>query len=436
MIDRRKFLGGAAALIGLPFLESLAPRAAKAQANSPPKRLLVFYFPNGMHTSHWIPETIGPDYQLERALSPLAPFRDRITVISNLDNPAAEEVEDGPHARGTGSFLTATRVLKSEQNLQNGLSLDQALVQNLAPETRFPSLQVGLEGGAYGAGCDAGFSCAYQRNISWAGPASPLAKIVSPSVMFDRLFAGTDAAASLTEAARRRRLEKSVLDAVLEEAHGIETALGSSDRRKLDEYFSGLRELERRIEPMSGSGSSCLAVEPDLTSRDLSAHARAMADLMVAAFQCDLTRFVTFMLFNSGANQLFDFIGVHGAHHDVSHHDDDPERLDQYLAINTWQVAQFAYLVERLAAIEEPSGTLLDNSLLLLSSEISDGNRHDHVNLPVVLAGSAGGALRPGRHIRAPDREPIANLFLAILHAFGVPLATFGDHGNAPLGGL
>lgn len=428
-LDRRRFLGGAGALIALPWLESTARAADEA-----PQRFLSFYIPNGMYVPHWMPAATGANYELPPALASLAAVRSEVTVISGLANRSAHRDEDGAHVRGTGGYLTAVPILRSEERLGNAVSLDQQLVQALAPPTRFRSLQLGVESGSFTASCDAGFACAYQRTISWAGPATPLPLTTSPRIVFDRMFAGTDAAASAEQRAREKRLRASVLDTVRAEASSLAAKSGSADRRKLDEYFTGLRELEQRLTP--APSASCVAPELDREPLDPAAHTRAMCDLMIAAMMCDHTRFLTFMSAVSGSNRSYEFIGVHADHHDVSHHDDNPDKLEKYGAIAAWQVAQFAYLVGRMAAIEEMGGTLLDHSLLYFSSEISDGNAHDHVNLPVILAGRAGGKYHPGRHVKTRENEPIANLYLHILQSFGVAASSFGIDGTTPLGEL
>jgi hypothetical protein len=422
--DRRLFLGGASALLALPWLESLGA----AQSAKRPRRFIAFFTPNGLPARDCKP--IGPVHGVDwpAALAPLAPFADRVTIVGGLQNDVAEG-EDAPHARGTGGFLTGARILGSETEIRSGISVDQRIVRASRPPTRFPSIELGLEGGAAIGDCDAGYSCAYQRNIAWAGPTSPLPKISSPRIFYDRLFAGTEVAATAKERERRRLLSASVLDVVREEARALEGSVSGLDRTRLDEYQTGLRELELRLDRLDHS--SCSADEPRRID-DPAENAAAMIDLMAAAIRCDLTRVMTFMLANSGSSRSYSFIGVDADHHDLSHDDDDPEIAAQLSSVNRWQIEQFARLVSRLAEIPEGDGTVLDDSLLFLSSELSDGNRHDHHDLPVILAGGASGAITPGRWVEAPGR-PIADLYLRFLHDFEIPDASFGDRGTSPL---
>lgn len=435
-MNRRRFLGGAAALVALPALESLFWRRAVAQTMPVAQRLFVFYFPNGMHRRDWRPTTVGEDYELMPAMQSLAPIRDKVSIVTNLSMAPAEG-GDGDHARGTGCFLTAVPILQSENRLQAGISLDQAIVRGTMPSTRYPSLQLGLERKPNAGACDAGYACAYQRSIAWSGPSSPLPNIASPDVLFRRLFAGTDATATGRDVLRRRRLAASVLDTVTEEASSLSTQLGTRDRRKLDEYLTGIRELELRVHAEAPAGT-CVAPDPQTTrATDVAAQTRLLIDLSVAAFQCDVTRTITFMLADSGSNRSYEFLGAKNSHHDASHHDEDDERLRDYRKIVTWEIEQFAYLARRLDAIDTSDGrTLLDECLLLCSSEISDGQRHEHHDLPVVLAGSAGGAFSTGEHIEAAPDEPIANLFLSVLHGFGVAEPTFGRDGARAFTGV
>jgi len=294
------------------------------------------------------------------------------------------------------------------------------------------SLQVGIDGGSSAGGCDSGYSCAYARNVSWSGPATPLPKLTDPAIVFDRLFAGFDAQASAAELARRERQSSSLLDYVLGDATTLATRLGVSDRAKLDEYMTGVRELEQRIMG-GGSGPSC---DPGTRpSRDLGfqEHIQVMSDLMVLAMQCDVTRFTTFMLGNAGSNRAYDFLGVTGGHHELSHHAQDPYKQEALTTIGTWEVQQFAYLLDRMRTVDEGGESLLDHSVVFFSSEIEDGDSHSHMNMPILLAGKGGGAFTPGRHVVFNDQPSVGNLFVSILQAFGMNDSAFGDDGMAPL---
>lgn len=431
VLSRRTFLRGAGAAVALPFLDAMVPAFARAQAQATARRFLAWYVPNGMHMPAWTPAATGPGYALSPILAPLAPVRGEVLVLSNLSNRAGSDNVAGDHARGTGSFLTCTRVRRTEgADIENGVSLDQVIAQAIGGDTTLPSVQLGTEGGGSSGNCDSGYSCAYARNISWAGPASPLAKEINPQNAFDRLFQGADAQLSAEERERRRQHRLSILDAVAEDARGLRVQLGASDRGKLDEYLTGVRELELRVE--ATTGASCVANEPEPPD-DHRERVRAMTDVMVLAFRCDVTRVISFMMGNAGSNQTYPWLGVGDGHHQISHHQGNPANHAMLQTIDTWEVEQFAYLLQQLAAIPEPGGSVLDSSLVFFSSEIADGDWHSHTDMPVLLAGRGGGAVQPGRHLRWSSERRLADLFLTILAAFGIPRASFGLDGTAPL---
>ncbi|MBT6436007.1 MAG: DUF1552 domain-containing protein [Deltaproteobacteria bacterium] len=436
-ISRRAFLGGAGAMLSLPLFESLLPvgRQAFAADSASPVRLLFYYVPNGMHMPDFIPETTGSSYTIPTILEPLSAHRANLNVISGLANRAGEDNVPGDHARGTGSFLTCNRVVKTDgDGIQNGVSVDQFAAQNMGIETPFASLQLGTAGGSSVGDCDSGYSCAYSRNISWADSNTPLAKVTNPRLAFDRLFGGFDSELSAEAVERRRLYRLSMLDALVEDSLSLRARLNTHDAQKLDEYLTGVRELEVRV--MEAEDVTCApgTVPPD--SFDFETHVQLMTGIMVKAFQCDMTRLISFMLSNAGSNQSYSFLGVSGAHHEISHHQNVQENFDKLKVINQWEVAQFASLLDGLAAVPEGEGTLLDQSLVFFSSEIADGNSHQHTNLPIILAGSGGGASAPGRHIQYSEEAPVANLFISMLAAVGVEASTFGMDGTGPLTAL
>lgn len=430
-LSRRTFLRGLGATVALPFLDAMVPSSARAQAQASARRFLAWYVPNGIHMGAWTPATTGASYALSPILQPLAPIRGEVLVLSNLSNRAGTDNVAGDHARGTGSFLTCTRVRRTEgTDIENGVSLDQLIAQRIGGATLLPSVQLGTEGGGSSGNCDSGYSCAYARNISWAGPASPLAKETNPQNAFDRLFQGADPQLTAEERERRRQLRLSVLDAVGGDARRLRLELGPTDRGKLDEYLTGVRELELRVE--AATAASCTANQPEPPA-DHRARVRAMCDIMVLAFRCDVTRVITFMQANAGSNQTYPWLGVDDGHHQVSHHQGLPENLAALQAIDTWEVEQFAYLLQQLAAIPEPGGSALDSSVVYFSSELEDGDAHRHLNMPILLAGRGGGAFAPGRHLRWTSEARLADLFLTILAAFGIVQPSFGLDGTAPL---
>jgi hypothetical protein len=326
-------------------------------------------------------------------------------------------------------------VFKTEgADIQNGVSLDQVIAGQVGAATRFASLELGLEGGSAAGGCDSGYSCAYARNIAWAGPSSPLPKVTSPRVAFDRLFAGYDPAATQAQIEERIARDRSVLDYSLDQATSLRGKLGRTDQGKLDEYLTAVRELEMRLDDPAVTCTPGAAPGDD---PDVRVRVQNMLDLVALAYQCDLTRVVTFMLGNAGSNRTYPFLDIPDAHHEISHHQDDPAKIAKLQTIDTWEVEQLAYLLGKLKAMTDVDGTpVLDSTCVFFSSEIEDGNSHSHYNMPIVVAGKAGGAFKTGRHVVYDGDPPVANLFLSILGAFGVGAPTFGDDGTAPLAGL
>lgn len=432
-LSRRLFLGGAGALVGLPALESLVPRPARADDHQA-LRVLAFYVPNGIHMAAWTPVDDGPGYTLSPILAPLANVKSKVLVLSGLSNKPSRPDGPGDHAAGTAGFLTCRHVVKTEgANIQNGVSMDQVAASVLAEATTIGSLQLGIDGGAGAGDCDSGYSCAYARNISWASATQPLPKTVNPQVVWDMLFGGLDPEATEEQKQKRILYRTSILDHVHAEATTLRGRLGQTDRRKLDEYLDGVFELEQKIVKAS-LGPACTPGERPPADLPYPEHVRLMCDLMVLALQCDSTRVVSFMLGNAGSGRSYGFLEVPEGHHELSHHQDLQENFDKLTTIDTWEVAQLAYLLERMDAVVEADGsTLLDNSAVFFSSEIEDGNSHAHVNLPVLLAGGLGGALGPGRHLRFSNEEPVANLFTTVLQAVGADVSTFGDDGTGPL---
>jgi hypothetical protein len=435
-ISRRAFVGGAGATVALPFLPSLWRGRAFAQA-APPLRFLAYYVPCGIHMPAWTPAAEGAGYAITPILQPLvdAAVRDDVLVLTGLANEPARPDGPGDHASGTGAFLTCAHPYKTEgADLKNGISVDQVAAGVIGTDTPFPSLELGIEGGSSAGGCDSGYSCAYSRNIAWAGESTPLPHLTNPSTVFDRLFGGLDPMASAAELERRKRHKTSVLDYVIGDTTRLSGTLGATDRRKLDEYLTGLRALETRINDDSMTVCDPGTRPPD--NYDYPTQVGLMQDLMVLALQCDMTRVITFMLGQAATGRSYDFIGVTGAHHELSHHQDDAAKQASLQTIDTWEVEQFATLLAKLKAIDEGGMSLLDNAAVFFSSEIEDGDSHSHYNLPVLVAGKLGGALNPGRHLRYADDEPIANLFTSLLQGLGVSNDKFGLDGTGPLPNL
>ncbi len=434
--SRRAFLGGAGVILALPALDifgsALGGRRARAAAADKPRRMVFMYTPNGMHMPSWTPASAGATWS-SATLDDLGDMKSEALVISGLQNLPGKPSGAGDHGAGTGAYLTCRSVRKTEgDDIQSGISVDQVAAGEIGKSTRYSSVELGLEGGAGLGGCDSGYSCAYTRNIAWASEKTPLPKVTNPRVVFDRLFAGYDP--SETELVRERRMKqnKSILDWVRADANNLATKVGSNDKQKLDEYLTGVRGIEERL--AQSRDEVCEAAARPAEIYDLEEHVGLMSDLLVTAFRCDLTRICTVMLGNGGSGRSFTFVDptVTGGHHDISHHQDDPENFRKLEIINRWEVRKLAELARKLHAVKDAEGaSLLDQTIIYLSSEISDGNSHSHVDLPVVLVGRGGGAITPG-HIVRPG-ESMANLFIALLGAVGVQVATFGDDGTAPL---
>lgn len=434
-ISRRMLLRGAGAAVALPLLEQMLPSIARAQNSGapPPRRLVAFYVPCGIHMANWTPAATGANYTLTPILAPLAPVKSDVLVLSGLANLPARPDGAGDHASGTGSFITARHVVKTNgAGISNGISMDQAAANVLKQYTKFPSLELGVIGGGSSGDCDSGYSCAYANNIAWANATTPLAKEVNPQAVFDRLFAAVDPNQTPAAVAKRKLYKQSVLDAVKADSAALKAKLGKSDRMKLEQYEAGIVDIETRLKNTTPANLCDPGTRPS-PPVDIRERTKMMLDLMVLAFQCDLTRVATFMLGNAGNYYVYNFLGLNEGHHAYSHHQGIASNLDALTKIDTWEVEQFSYLLQKMKAIVEPDGTMLDNSAIFFSSEIEDGDAHRHTNMPILVAGKAGGNFTSGRHIRYTTQRPVANLFISMLNAIGAPTTTFGDDGTGPL---
>jgi hypothetical protein len=429
-ISRRTLLRGTGTAIALPWLELMTPARARAGAAAPPVRMAFLYVPNGVHMPSWTPAFEGAGFVLPEILEPLQAFRDDLLVLSGLtlDQARAHGDGGGDHARAMAAFLTGRHPRKTEgADLRAGVSVDQVAAREIGLATRFPSLELGCEGSKNVGDCDHGYSCAYQSNLSWRDERTPVAKQVNPRVVFDRLFGAPDDDAETS--ARLDRHRKSVLDHAGEDARRLRSRLGAADRRRLEEYLTSVREVERRVlgnTPVAGTSAGRLP-RPLGIPADFQEHFRLMADLLALAFHTDSTRVATLVLANDGSNRSYPRIEVPDGHHDLSHHGGDPAKQAKIRAINRFHVAELAYFLERLKSIPEGDRTLLDHCIVLYGSGISDGNAHRHDDLPILLAGRAGGSLATGRHVRAARETPLTNLYLSMLDRAGVSLDRFGD---------
>lgn len=433
-ITRRTALKGVGVSLALPWLGSLAPLSAhSAETLGPPRRMAFIFVPNGVHMPDWTPASEGSGYELPYILEPLERVQDDVSVLSGLTHDKGRGNGDGPgdHARSASVFLTGAQPRKtSGSKIRSGVSVDQVAAQRIGKTTKFASLELGCERGRSAGNCDSGYSCAYSSNISWSSASTPVGKETNPRLVFERLFSDQGGGKIEENLARRTALKKSILDFIADDAKRLQSQLGGHDNEKLDEYLTGVREIERRIELSereASRGERLDFLAPPGTPREFGEHIRLMCDMMVLAFQTDSTRVATFMIADAGSNRSYREIDVSDGHHDLSHHGGDRRKQEKIRRINRFHVTQLAYLLEKMKSVKEGNGTLLDNSMILFGSAISDGNRHNHENLPIILAGRGGGSIDPGRHIRYEEETPLCNLFMAMLDRVGAPVSFIGD---------
>ncbi len=434
-IPRRTFLKGLGTSLALPMLEAMAPAASLAAAATPtgsPRRMAFIFVPNGINMADWTPKAVGSDFELPASLEPLTPVKDDLLVLSGLAHDKARPNGDGAgdHARGSATFLTGCQARKTfGADIRVGVSVDQVAAAAIGKATRLPSIELGCDRGQQAGNCDSGYSCAYSFNISWKTESTPLPAEVHPRLAFDRLFSNGKKGETTESRVRRERHERSILDFVMEDANRLRPSLGSTDRRKLDEYLTAVRDLEQRIE----QAERFAAALPDYAKptagipKDYQQHVRLMFDLLTLAFQTDTTRVSSFILAHDGSNRPYPFIEVPEGHHDLSHHGNDQKKKGKIARINRFHITQLAYFLEKLKAIKEGEGTLLDNCMIVYGSGIGDGNAHNHDNLPVLLAGKGGGTIQTGRHLRFGKETPMTNLYLSMLDRIGAPVQRLGD---------
>lgn len=438
MLSRRTILRGMGTALALPWLESICPVARAAGTDSPaakpPVRMGFFYVPNGMHMADWTPKGEGELKELSPTLSQLSKHRSEIMPLSGLELHNGWALGDGggDHARSVASFLTGAHPNKTDgADIRNGVSVDQFAASQLSHLTRFPSLELGLEPSAQSGNCDSGYSCVYSSNVSWRNDTNFVNKEVNPQALFDRLFGNGNSAEEAENKALRNRRKKSVLDFVLNDAKRLQDTMGSVDRRKMDEYLHSVRDVERRVaHAIKLEGKEIEAPDyarPGGVPAEFQEHARLMMDMLVLAFQTDATRIATFMMTNAGSNRPYPQVEVSDGHHDLSHHQNDGEKQKKIAKINRFHIQQFDYLLTKMREVKEGEGTLLDNCMLMYGSGLSDGNRHNHDDLPIVLAGRAGGAFMPGRHLRYADKTPLCNLYVSMLEVMGINADNFSD---------
>jgi hypothetical protein len=433
-LARRTFLRGLGTAVALPFLDAMSPALAGPVRNpaAPVARMAFLYVPNGIIMKDWTPAADGRAYELTRTLSPLAKYRDDLLVLSSLDHYNGNSLGDGAgdHARAGATWLTGVHPKKTEGvDIHAGISVDQIAAKAIGQQTVLPSLELGLEDGRLVGGCDSGYSCAYSNTISWSSPNTPVPSENNPRAVFERLFGDgetTDAAAR----ARMAKQDRSILDFVREDAARLGVNLGAGDKRKLSEYLDSVREIERRIQKVEQQNAAVTLPAIDRPAGippTFEEHINLMFDLMTVAFQADITRIVTMMIGREGGNRTYRSIGVPDAHHGLSHHFNEAGKIERLQKIDQHHVEMFASFLGKLKATKDGEGSLLDHSMVVYGSSLSDGNRHEHVNLPAILAGGGAGRFKGGRHIRYAKGTPMTNLFMTMLDGVGVRPEKIGD---------
>lgn len=452
MIPRRTFLRGVGATLGLPLLdamgrvlpsasaEAVATTKAASQVQAP-VRMACIYFPNGVWEKSWFPEKDGSDYEMPSSLQPLAQYKDDLLVFSKLDKKHSHQ-GDGHYAK-TANYLTGLPVRKTpgKDISVGGISIDQYAAQHVGRFTPLPSLELGVDPVISGIDSVVGYTRLYGCYISWRSPSTPVAKEINPRFAYERLFGVINAAKRSTQDTKRNQDNQALLDLVLDDANSLRRKLGRDDQYKLDEYLESVRDVERRLEFFSGADPRDWKPEgefediaaPKGAPGDHQEHVRLMLDLMALAFRTDSTRVSSFMFANDVSGKNFGKLipGTEGGHHEFSHHQNKAEKYDPYAKINQWHCEQLAYFLNKLKSVKEGERTLLDNSMILFGSSFSDGNRHDPNNLPIILAGKAGGKIKPGRHIACEKNTPLCNLYVSMLDRMGTPVESFGDSTSA-----
>jgi hypothetical protein len=439
-ISRRTLLRGAGVSLGLPWLEAMMPSTARAQSQAVknPVRMAVLYMPNGVNIAHWYPKGVGRDFQLSPTLEPLAGLNDQILVLSNLWNAGAKG-GDGHYCKESAILTCATIKKTPGVDIGNGTSMDQLAAQKLGEHTPLASLELGIAPVAVGVDLAVGYTRIYGSHISWSNANTPLARELNPRGVYERLFRAGSA-----QAGDAAKLDTLLLDRVLSDAKRLRAEVGAADGARLDEYLSVMRSIEQRVQRASGTEKrdwkprTQLKLEAAPTDQPGSheEHCRLMLDMIATAFQSDTTRISTFMFGNAVSNVSFRFLeGVNLGHHDTSHHGKTEDKLRQYQIINRWHVTQYAYLLNKLKSMKEGDSTVLDNSMILFGSALSDGDSHNPHKLPLVLGGRGGGRIAAGQHLQYTDDTPLANLYVSMLDAFGAPVERFADS-TGPLPGV
>jgi hypothetical protein len=431
-ISRRTVLRGVGATVALPLLDAMVPALTASQSTpaKPVRRLGVVYHPNGVVYENWLPTGVGREFELSPVLSPLAPFRDRLLVITGLADRQAEALGDGggDHSRASGSYLTGVHVKKSDSLVYNGVSMDQIAARAFERETQLSSLQLTVDANNLVGSCDTGYSCAYSNTLSWLTPTLPLMSENDPRVVFERLFGASDSTDVRVRTSRLRR-DRSILDSVTARVRQLQRRLGDADNTKVSDYLESLRDVERRIQKAEEQSSRELPeVDRPVGIPDtFDQHVELLYDLQLLAYQCDLTRVITFMYGREQSARTYPQIGISEPHHQLTHHQNSPEKLEKCTKIQIHHVTLFTKYLERLRSTPDGNGSLLDNLVILFGAGLSNSDRHTHSPLPTVVVGGGAGAINGGRHLVYQEGTQLANLHVTLLDKVGVAVDKLGD---------
>jgi len=440
LTSRRGFLRGLGAAVSLPAFEAFRPlmaaneatRALATTASGAPLRMAYLYVPNGVNLEKWRPNGTTSGYKMGGSFGEMEKHREDFQIFTGFEQKNASAGSDGAgdHARANSVFLTSARPKKTAgSDIQLGISVDQVAANAVADQTRFASLELSTSGVRKSGQCDSGYSCAYQFNLSWRSENQPMTPEANPRAVFERLFGAGESGERAKSLGQRLASKKSVLDFIQNDAKALHRHLGRTDQHKLDEYLTGVREIEKQIEKAEALG---IPVDPGVPAPEAftsyEEHLQMMSDMLVLAFKTDSTRVISFMMSHDGSNRSFSNIGIDDGHHNISHHQGSKDNLDKIAKIDEFYLAQFSYFLEKMKTTEDVDGkSLLHNSMIVYGSGISDGDRHNHDDLPIILAGHGGGAFKPGRHVELGENVPMANLYLRMLQEFGVKEKRFGD---------
>ena len=429
-VSRRTLLKGVGTAIALPFLDAMIPAFATAAATAPVKRFGVVYHPNGVIYDRWLPTGTGSNFELSFTLSGLQKFKDKLIVVTGLASDQAEAIGDGggDNSRASGSYLTGVHVKKSDSLVENSMSMDQILAKEFGRETQLSSLQMTADDNSLLGSCDLGYSCAYSSTLSWLTPTLPLMAENNPRVLFQRMFGSSDSTDSRVRAARLQQ-DRGLLDSVSERVNELQRELGAADNRKINDYLASLRDVERRIQKAEEQSARELpgVTQPAGIPDTFDAHVRLLYDLQLLAFQSDITRVTTFMYGREQTGTPYPQIGVPDPHHPITHHQNDPVKMEKCVKIQCYHIALFADYLEKLRNTPDGDGSLLDHVILLFGGGISNSDRHTHGPLPTVLVGGGAGTIKGGRHLVLPEHTPLTNLQMTLLSKLGVPAEKLGD---------